>query len=121
MDRASRLSQDWLRSYLVRAHPKQDLTDRLDLPAKSGCPANLPGSSSDRLISSDSKAKRLQNCTLLLLDLSVEGQRDEGCHMERSQNTILYVSFVPDVAKKRQKALESAGMHVVLVAEPEAV
>jgi len=41
--------------------------------------------------------------------------------MERSQNTILYVSFVPDVAKKRQKALESARMHVVLVAEPEAV
>ena len=51
----------------------------------------------------------------------MEGQRDEGCHMEPSQNTILYVSFVPDVAKKRQKALESAGMHVVLVAEPEAV
>jgi hypothetical protein len=34
---------------------------------------------------------------------------------------LLYVSFAPGVAKKRQKALESAGLHVVMIAKPEAV
>ncbi|MCU1219779.1 MAG: hypothetical protein JWN42_976 [Candidatus Angelobacter sp.] len=36
--------------------------------------------------------------------------------MQRSNNTILYVSFAPGVAKKRQKALESAGLDVVMIA-----
>jgi hypothetical protein len=40
--------------------------------------------------------------------------------MQSSNNTILSVSFAPGVAKKRQKALESAGLHVV-IAKPEAV
>jgi hypothetical protein len=43
-------------------------------------------------------------------------QADQACGMQRSNNTILYVFFAPGVAKKRQRALESAGLDVVMIA-----
>ena len=43
----------------------------------------------------------------------------ENTFLERRKNTILLVSRAPGHAEVRKAALESAGLHVVLVTEPE--
>jgi hypothetical protein len=41
--------------------------------------------------------------------------------MERPNNTVLLVSLAPEAAQKQKESLESAGLDVVLVCEPEKV